>query len=41
MTYQEGMFFLSQCGLGAVLASENNDILEVNESGDKLLHGGG
>lgn len=41
MTYQDGMVFLSQCGLGALLVSEEYDILEINERGDRLLHGGG
>lgn len=41
MTYQEGFDFLSQCGLGAILISEDYRILEINETGDKLLHGEG
>lgn len=39
MTYQDGMMFLSQCGLGAVLVSGDDTILKVNETGDRLLHG--
>lgn len=41
MKYKNGMDFLSQCGLGAILISKNHNILEVNETGDKLLHGDG
>ena len=31
----------SPCGLGAILVSEDNKILSINEAGDRLLHGGG
>ena len=41
MRYPDAMELLSQCGLGAVLISEDNQILSVNEAGDRLLHGGG
>lgn len=41
MKYKDSMHFLSQCGLGAILISKNHNILEVNETGDKLLHGNG
>jgi arginine utilization regulatory protein len=35
------MEILSQCGLGAVLMSCDKYILAINETGDRLLHGGG
>lgn len=41
MDYREAMSVLSQCGLGAVLLGKNDVILEANETGDRLLHGGG
>lgn len=40
MSYLETMGILSQCGLGALLISENKQILAVNETGDRLLHSG-
>ncbi len=39
--YLDAMEILSQCGLGAVLVSEDKQILSINEAGDRLLHGGG
>ena len=41
MRYLDAMEMLSPCGLGAILVSENNQILSINEAGDRLLHGGG
>ncbi len=41
MRYVDAMEILSQCGFGAVLVSEDNQILSINEAGDRLLHGGG
>lgn len=41
MKYKDGMNLISQCGLGAILVTEDYNILEVNETGDKLLHGDG
>ena len=41
MNYRELMSVLSQCELGAVLLSEDGAILELNETGLRLLHGGG
>lgn len=41
MKYLDIMEVLSQCGLGSVLMSADNQILSVNEAGDSLLHGGG
>ncbi len=41
MKYYEVMDVLSCCGLGAVLVSENNIVVEINETGDSLLHGEG
>lgn len=41
MDYQDAMRILSQCGLGAALLGENEIILNINETGDHLLHGGG
>lgn len=38
MGYQQIMKSLSQCGLGAVLLSEESIVLEVNETGRRLLH---
>jgi arginine utilization regulatory protein len=35
------MDILSQCEIGAVLISDDNQILSVNEAGDRLLHGDG
>lgn len=37
--YREIMDILSQCGLGAVLLSDRDRILQVNETGMHLLHG--
>ena len=37
--YREIMDILSQCGLGAVLLSDRDRILQVNETGIHLLHG--
>jgi arginine utilization regulatory protein len=39
MKYQEIMKVLSECGMGAVLVTENWEIREVNETGIQLLHG--
>lgn len=39
MRYQEIMKVLSECGMGAVLVTENWVIREVNEVGIRLLHG--
>jgi arginine utilization regulatory protein len=41
MTYYEVIRVLSQFNLGAMLVSQDNYILEVNEAADRLLHGGG
>jgi len=41
LKYLDAMEIFSQCGLGAVLVSEDNQILSINEVGDHLLHGGG
>ena len=41
MDYQKVMEILSQCGLGAVILSERNEILEANELAVHLLHGEG
>lgn len=41
MNYSESMDIISQCGLGAVLISQNQTILAVNETGNRLLHGNG
>ena len=41
MKYCEAMDILSCCGLGAVLVAEDNTIMEVNTTGDRLLHGAG
>ena len=41
MKYTEAMEILSQCGLGAVLLSDDGKILSINKVGDLLLHGGG
>lgn len=41
MKYCEVMDVLSCCGLGAVLVSGDNIVVEVNETGDCLLHGEG
>ena len=41
MNYRELMSVLSQCELGAVLLSEDGAILELNETGLRLLHGDG
>ena len=38
MNYRELMSVLSQCELGAVLLSEDGAILELNETGLRLLH---
>lgn len=39
--YLDAMEILSQCGLGAILVSEEKEILSINEVGDSLLHGSG
>ena len=39
--YRDIMNALSDCGLGAILAAQNDVILEINNTGDALLHGGG
>ncbi len=31
MKYKDGMSLLSQCGLGAILISEDYNIIDVNE----------
>ena len=41
MDYQKVMEILSQCGLGAILLSARNEILEANELAIHLLHGEG
>lgn len=41
MNYRELMSVLSQCELGAALLSEDGAILELNETGLRLLHGDG
>lgn len=41
MNYRELMDAFSYSGLGALLVAEDNTILDINESGDRLLHGGG
>lgn len=41
MEYREAMNILSCSGLGAVVVSEGNAIVEINETGDRLLHGEG
>ena len=41
MDYQKVMGILSQCGLGAILLSTRNEILEANELAIHLLHGEG
>lgn len=41
MEYQNAMEVLSQCGLGAVVTSQNGTILSINETGNHLLHGEG
>ena len=41
MNYREAMKMLSQCGLGAVVIDPDTAIIEVNEMGDRLLHGRG
>jgi len=41
MKYKDGMNLLSQLGLGAILISEDYYIIDVNEAGDRLLHGNG
>ena len=41
MEYCEAMDMLSCCGLGAVVVAEDNAIVEINETGDRLLHGAG
>jgi len=41
MKYKNGMVFLSQCGLGAVLIEKDYNIIDINELGDMLLHGKG
>lgn len=41
MDYCEAMDMLSCCGLGAVVVAEDNAIMAVNETGDRLLHGAG
>lgn len=41
MDYQAIMDILSQCGLGAVLLSDRDQILRANETGIHLLHGEG
>ncbi|MBR3867306.1 MAG: sigma 54-interacting transcriptional regulator, partial [Butyricicoccus sp.] len=41
MNYREAMKMLSQCGLGAVVIDPDIAIIEVNEMGDRLLHGRG
>ena len=41
MDYQKVMEILSQCGLGAILLSTRNEILEANELAIHLLHGEG
>ncbi len=33
MKYKDGMSLLSQCGLGAILISEDYNIIDVNEIG--------
>ncbi|QOX61888.1 Fis family transcriptional regulator [Anoxybacterium hadale] len=38
MNYLDSFEVLSQCGLGAMLVTENNQILSVNEMGKNLLH---
>lgn len=39
--YRTLMEILSQCRIGAILISEDQRILAVNEEGDRLLHGAG
>lgn len=41
MEYCEAMDILSCCGLGAVVVSADNAIVEINKTGDRLLHGAG
>lgn len=41
MTYFETMQLLSQFDLGAILISDDNYILEINDAADQLLHGEG
>lgn len=41
MEYQDAMEIFSQCGLGAVLLSEDKRVLAINKTGDRLLHGNG
>ncbi|MGN1014819.1 MAG: sigma-54 interaction domain-containing protein [Butyricicoccus sp.] len=41
MNYKEVMNVLSQAGMGALLLSREGRILEINETGDRLLHGKG
>lgn len=41
MNYLDAMATLSQCGLGAVILSEDKKVLSINEAGDRLLHGNG
>ncbi|MGL6201800.1 MAG: sigma 54-interacting transcriptional regulator [Lachnospiraceae bacterium] len=37
MNYREAMNNFSQCGLGMILAAQDNTILDINEAGNKLL----
>ena len=41
MEYCEAMDILSCCGLGAIVVSADNTIVEINETGDCLLQGAG
>lgn len=41
MNHEELIEVLSQYGLGAMLISEDNTILSINMTGDRLLHGNG
>ncbi|MCQ5128478.1 sigma 54-interacting transcriptional regulator [Butyricicoccus faecihominis] len=41
MTYRNVMDAFSHCGLGAILTAQDNAILDINETGDRLLHGEG
>ena len=41
MNYQELMKTLSCCGLGVILAAEDNTIISCNETGERLLGGDG
>ncbi|MCC8167666.1 MAG: PAS domain-containing protein, partial [Planctomycetes bacterium] len=38
MDYRDALELLSSCGLGAILATDDYRILEVNRSGERLLH---